>query len=222
MPDLGAQAMTRTVAIIPARSDSRGVPRKNFRKFLSGASNDSLVRRTYDTAERAGLYCYVSTDHPDWFGGLIERPPELCQDDTPIKPVIRHAAGVLDLAPDDRIIMLYPVYPFRDEVDIRWIDHVTRGRDNACVGACEQREHPSLAVWADTLQPVAERSGHQRQARRECWRLTHWLAVYHVRDLGGMDDDLLMPAEAIRVPTEKTFDIDTWRDWEIAQEMVNE
>lgn len=213
----------KTIAIIPARAGHY----KNFRAFHQGKS---LVQRTLDEATKS--HCFerviISSDAPVDLTGIEEaegarhvpRPAMAATAEASMQDAVIATTEAEQIDPDTRIVLLYPIYPFRSHVDIRWIAEVTDGRDNPCIGITEQREHPSLAVWGDTLTPVAERLAYRRQDMRPCYRLTHWLSVFKVKHLADMDNNLTQPAEHIRVPVERTLDIDTWHDWQVAQALL--
>jgi CMP-N,N'-diacetyllegionaminic acid synthase len=113
-------AFMATVAIIPARGGSKGVPRKNLRK-VEGVP---LVAR----AVRVGLAAprvdrvIVTTDDEEIAscalaagGEVIMRPPVLAADDTPTVPVL---CFVLDRLTEtgwdaDVVVLLEPTSPFR-------------------------------------------------------------------------------------------------------------
>src|SRR5918999_94532 len=87
----------RTLVVIPARGQSKGVPRKNI-KPLCG---QPLLAYTAESAlaSRRATSVVLSTDDEEIAEvgrkcGLrvpFMRPPELARDDTPTLPVVRHA-----------------------------------------------------------------------------------------------------------------------------------
>ena len=88
-----------TLAIIPARGGSKGIPRKNL-KDLAGKP---LLAWTIEQAlATPGLDVYVSTEDAEIAAvsrtagaGVIERPDELAQDTTATEPVVEHAIDAL-------------------------------------------------------------------------------------------------------------------------------
>lgn len=87
----------RWIAIIPARSGSKGIARKNVREFLG----KPLLAWTIESARASDVLSrvIVSTDDPEIarIGSACGaeapflRPPELALDHTPTAPVVRHA-----------------------------------------------------------------------------------------------------------------------------------
>lgn len=125
--------MPRVIAIIPARSGSKGIPSKNFLPLAGGRSP---LERAIACAAEAGIHArLVTTDHwPLPVGGFVRnrkdeslqpfvdghsgtkylaRPAELAQDDTPMIDVVRHALDQVPGAPDDIVLLVQPTQPLR-------------------------------------------------------------------------------------------------------------
>ncbi len=121
MPDLAAPD---TLAIIPLRAGSKGLPGKNLRP-LAGRS---LYLHSVDQALRIVGRCVISTDIPDILTAklpsacqVIERPPELAEDHTPIAPVLMHLFQRLKAndAMPRTAVLLQATSPLRQDEDIR-------------------------------------------------------------------------------------------------------
>ena len=107
-------------ALIPARLGSRGVPNKNFRQLPDGSGPRHCFDRALFCAVDAGCEPIASTDAPkdvtgDWDEAKvwIDRPLELCQDDTPMIDVVKHALAAVPGEPDDIWVLLQPTQPLR-------------------------------------------------------------------------------------------------------------
>jgi CMP-N,N'-diacetyllegionaminic acid synthase len=130
--------MSQVIALIPARSGSKGIPGKNHLCL----GNKTLVEHAYNCAVAAGLDGAVITTDYDvmpWSkpqdevdedvrqrnGGSfhlwmpLRRPDTLAQDDTPMFDVVQHAVNELKLADDDLIVLLQPTQPFRTPAHIQ-------------------------------------------------------------------------------------------------------
>ncbi len=117
----------RVIAIVPARSDSKGLPGKNIRNL----HGKPLIAWTIEAAAMCPLidYILVSTDSieiaeiANRFGAATPfiRPKYLALDNTPTSSVISHA---LDFCKEDLnldfeyVVVLEPTSPLRDSVDI--------------------------------------------------------------------------------------------------------
>ena len=104
--------MSNVLALIPARSGSKGIPGKNFTR-LAGLSPLDRVR---DLCGSMDLRYVVTSDAKVGFSGpsWLQRPPELAQDDTPMIDVVQHALAEIP-GPEDQIILLVqPTQPLRE------------------------------------------------------------------------------------------------------------
>jgi CMP-N,N'-diacetyllegionaminic acid synthase len=118
--------VSNVVALVPARSGSKGIPGKNWRT-LGGRT---LISHAAQCGSDAGAdRVVVSTDDTGGACGfilgerdiaLLRRPASLAQDDTPMYDVVKHAVETLKLAADDIVVLLQPTQPFRRP------EHVTR------------------------------------------------------------------------------------------------
>lgn len=111
----------RTLAIIPARGGSKGVPGKNIR-LLAGRP---LIAWTIDRALSSATITdtVVSTDDQEIAavaraaGALVPsmRPPELATDEAPTEPVMLHALAEMEARNGryDAVVLLQPTSPFR-------------------------------------------------------------------------------------------------------------
>ncbi|OIO06319.1 MAG: hypothetical protein AUJ52_12475 [Elusimicrobia bacterium CG1_02_63_36] len=115
-------ARPTTVAVIPARGKSRGLPDKNLRKLagLPLIAHSILLARSLPEIDA----CVVSTDSPNIretaedFGASVFglRPAELAGDETPMWPVLRHALETTCEALKrsfDFLLLLDPTSPTR-------------------------------------------------------------------------------------------------------------
>ena len=104
------------LGLIPARGGSKGIPRKN----LAPLGGKPLVAWTIEAAlgsERV-TRTVVSTDDSEVAdvvrslgAEVLERPPELAGDETPMSDVVAHA--VRELAPETALVLLQPTSPLR-------------------------------------------------------------------------------------------------------------
>jgi N-acylneuraminate cytidylyltransferase len=108
--------------IIPARSGSKGIPKKNI-KLLNGhpmidytikySLNSTLIKRTIvstDSEEIAKISIYSGAEVP------FLRPIEIAQDNTQDFPVLQHALIELENLYNEKIdflVLLRPTSPFR-------------------------------------------------------------------------------------------------------------
>jgi CMP-N-acetylneuraminic acid synthetase len=116
--------MTETLALIPARGGSKGIPRKNIKSFagypliawsIAAAKQSSLVTRVIvstDDEEIAAVAREWGAETP------FLRPDELAQDKTTDLPVFEHALKWLEDVEGyrpDIVVQLRPTSPFRPQ-----------------------------------------------------------------------------------------------------------
>ncbi|MEM7116543.1 MAG: acylneuraminate cytidylyltransferase family protein [Chloroflexota bacterium] len=112
----------KTLALIPARGGSKGVPRKNVR-LLAGKP---LIAYSIAAAQQSKLVSHFLTSTDDdeiasaaqaYGSPVLRRPPHLAADDTPMIPVIQHALAQFE-APFDYFVLLQPTTPQRTAADV--------------------------------------------------------------------------------------------------------
>jgi N-acylneuraminate cytidylyltransferase len=144
----------RVLALVPARSGSKGLPRKALRP-LAGLP---LIGHTLELARRSpGLArVIVSTDSVEIadvarsFGAEVPfmRPAKLATDATPMWPVVRHALAAIDANDSlDAVILLQPTSPLRLPEDVAAAIALLKARPDVdgVVGVSAPAHNP---VWS--------------------------------------------------------------------------
>lgn len=112
-----------TVALVPARGGSKGLPGKNARVLVDRPLIAHSVSFALSLPSVSRVV--VSSDDPDLVRVALEfgaespelRPEHLAGDSTPMAPVIRHVADLLDQTPDPQrqfMLLLDPTSPCRE------------------------------------------------------------------------------------------------------------
>lgn len=111
----------RVLGVIPARKGSKSIRNKNI-AMLCGKP---LIRYTLATAGVWLTRTVVTTDCDEvkrlsrtYPVETIDRPDSLCQDDTPMIPVLQHALSVSS-GSFDAVMLLQPTCPMRTSDDIK-------------------------------------------------------------------------------------------------------
>ena len=106
----------KTLAIVPAREHSKGIPGKNLRLFGGVPLVQLAITVGLDTCDMT----LVTTDSPgvveiaDRMGVMVEdRAPELATDDTPMLEVLRPIVNDWPSGEEWVIVLLQPTQPFR-------------------------------------------------------------------------------------------------------------
>jgi CMP-N-acetylneuraminic acid synthetase len=153
--------MTGTVAVVPARGGSKGLPGKNLRPLVGLPLIEHSLRLA---ALCTGIArTVVSTDSESIAGvaraagaEVLERPTELAQDETPMLPVLLHVLEQLDAAGDsyEFLLLLDPTSPGRLPGDVARAHELLTARPDVdgVVSVSEPNFNP---IW----HAVVERNG---------------------------------------------------------------
>lgn len=233
---MGSGVIT-VLALVPARSGSKGVPGKNIRP-LAGRT---LLEYTAAAARDSGVIdrAVLSTDSEEIAeagrrAGLdvpFLRPATLAADDTPMLPVVKHAIETLAAQgwTPDVIVLLQPTSPLRRPSHIR--DAVTMLRDtkaDSVVSVVEVPRHLSpdyvMRIEAGALRPFlpdGDRVTRRQDARPAysrdgtvyaCWRTT-------IERFDSIYGDRCVP---LTVDAADSVSIDSPDDWAAAERRLAE
>jgi len=223
------------IAIIPARGESKGIPRKNIR-LLAGKP---LIVHTIETALKCKLLyrVIVSTDDKKIadiskkHGAEVPfmRPKELALDSTPMEPVLQHAVSHIEQNEKshiDIVVLLQPTSPFRKVSDIEnCIKKLKNEKADSVVTVCEAEYNPyfvMMKIQNDNLVPFlkTEKPITRRQDAPKVYRLNG--AVYAVRRDVLMNENKLFTGNtrAVIMPQERSIDLDSQLDFEFAEFLI--
>ncbi len=136
--------MARTVAIIPARGGSKGIPRKNI-KLLAGKP---LIYYSIKAAQDAECIdeIYVSTEDTQiaeiaesFNVDVISRPVEIASDTASTFSVIQHASQKLNFP--DVVVILQPSAPLRTSAHIDEAFNLLDNNTDTVIGVCEDKKY---------------------------------------------------------------------------------
>ena len=229
------KARPGTLAIIPARGGSRGIPRKNVR-LLCGKP---LIAYTIEVALSSQPIdrVVVSTEDKEiaevskkYGAAVIRRPSELARDDTPSLPVFQHVVSHLEETEDYRpqvIVILQPTSPLRTVEDVdRAIERFLEGTYDSIASVCEV-EHPRHWMYTlvkNKLRPVIKDGEKviRRQDAPKVYRLNG--AVYVTSTDTIMKENRVLGRDtgAYIMPLESSIDIDTELDFKLADLLMRE
>jgi CMP-N,N'-diacetyllegionaminic acid synthase len=222
--------MTRTLAIIPARGGSKGVPRKNVRMI----AGKPLIAWTIEgaLAARGVDRVIVSTEDQEiaevsrtWGADVpFIRPAELARDDTAgIMPVLQAIEAVPGY---DRLLLLQPTSPLRGPIEIEaLLAFADAGHHESVVSVTETHHSPYWCFERDAesrLLRLFDKEVARRQDQPELVSLNG--AMYLAgcepcaqrKALIGPDTRAFLMGEA------ESVDIDTPFDWMIAEFLLGQ
>lgn len=220
------------IAIIPARSGSKGLPDKNI-KPLAGKP---LIAYTIEAALNSGVFdeVMVSTDSEHYaeiardFGADVPflRSEGASSDGASTWEVIREVLGNYRAMGREfeAFCILQPTSPLRNAQDIREAHSLMNKASVAVVSVCEA-DHPP--TWCNILPEdnslegfIARTGGGQRQSFGKFYRVNG--AIYFVRT-GAISSDTYLYRKgsyAYIMPRERSIDIDTELDFRFAEFML--
>lgn len=228
----------RTLILVPARGNSKGIPRKNVRPL----AGKPLLAYTAATALAVGnaSRCILSTDNAEIaevgrrYGLEVPfmRPPDLALDETPTLPVVQHALRWIEDQGDifDAVCLLQVTCPLRRVEQVEaCIDLLeTSGADSVVtLLPVPSRHNPHWVYFMDAsgeLQlstgastPITRRQDLPAAFHRDG-------SVYVVRRDVVMNQNSLYGRHVRGVPVDpsETVDIDTFDDLARAERMLAE
>jgi len=153
--------MSDTLAVVPARRGSKGLPGKNLRTLVGIPLIEHSLRlaalcpgiaRTVVSTDSESIARVARAAGAD----VLDRPVELAQDDTPMLPVLHHVLEQLDAAGDSYrfLLLLDPTSPGRLPEDVARAQEVLDARPDAD-GVVSVSEPGFNPIW----HAVVERNG---------------------------------------------------------------
>ena len=216
----------RNLAVIPARSGSKGLKDKNIRKL----NGKHLIGYSIEAAIRSGLFdcVHVSTDSSEYgeiamqYGADVSFPrtEELSADTADTWDVARYVLNTFrKLGKDfDRITVLQPTSPLRTGEDIRNAYKLFEEKDaESVVSVCEVSHSPilmkplgrelSMEGFIDLSKDV------RRQEQEKYYRLNGAIYMFHVSVLDDIQKLYGKKSFAFVMPEDRSVDIDTIQDF---------
>lgn len=220
-----------TLALIPARGGSKGIPRKNIREI----AGRPLIAWTIEAARAAkGVErVVVSTDDEEIAGVAREwgadvpfmRPAALASDEAPgIAPVL-HA---IEQLPDhDALILLQATSPLRTAAQIdALLAFAQESGASSVVSVREVEDHPAWMFRRDTDGALHRYDTSADAARRQDLPDLYTLngAMYWIETQRLRDTKELVSADTLgfTMDEESSIDIDTMLDWRIAELLLSQ
>jgi CMP-N-acetylneuraminic acid synthetase len=230
-----ADTFLNSLAIIPARGGSKGVPGKNTR-LLNGKP---LIAYAIEVALQSKHIsrCIVNTDSEEIAAvakslgaEVMMRNPGQADDDSPVMPVIIDTLAYADAGsamPFDIVVLLQPTAPLRTANDIDTVIEMfaAAASPDAVISVVEVGDaHPARMYQLEdnhemrALQPLYETKRRQDLAalylRNGC--------IYAIKSDVLKEEQTLMPAnkQAYIMPAEWQANIDTERDFLFAEFLI--
>lgn len=226
----------KNIAIIPARSGSKGLPDKNI-KMLSGKP---LIAWSIEAAISSGVYdeVMVSTDSEKYadiarsFGAKVPflRSAEASSDTSSSWDAVREVIlKYQEFGQDfDTFTLLQPTSPLRSADDIKGsFDQMLDKNARTIVSVCETEDSPytcNTLPESMSMQDffIEEYKNTRRQDLPNCYRLNGAIYLSKVDDFLKDGDIYANDCYAYIMDGQRSVDIDTDLDFKIAQLLIEE
>ena len=228
--------MTSTLALIPARGGSKGLPGKNIRPLaglpliehsLRLAALSPEIDRTVVSTDARSIGDVARAAGAE----VLERPAALAGDETPMLPVLRHALEELD--PDgsryEYLLLLDPTSPGRLPEDITEAHRLlaaTPGADGV-VSVSEPSFNPiwhgvvEQGGYIEPLFPEGRSFGRRQDAPRVL-RINAALYLFRASFLRRETETWQNGRHlALEIPDERAFHIDSERDFRLCEVVLD-
>lgn len=223
------------LAIIPARSGSKGLKDKNI-KILNGKP---LIAYTIEAAIKSGLYSHVmvSTDSREYakiateYGAEVPfyRSETTSSDSASSWDVVKEVLAEYKKSgiEFDNFTLLQPTSPLRDFTDIQNAFRIFSEKSAvAVVSVCEMEHSP---LWSNTLPDDDSMDGFlnvasncQRQKLEKFYRINGAIYFVNVKSFYENTDLYRSGCYAYKMPPNKSVDIDTELDFKIAETVIKQ
>jgi len=218
-----------TLALIPARGGSKGIPRKNIRQIAGKPLIAWTIEAALAVPEIARVV--VSTDDEEiaavareWGADVpFLRPAELASDEAPGIAPVMHA--IEQVPGHDALILLQPTSPLRSAGHIAALLAFARvGGATSVVSVCEVDDHPAWMFHREADGSLDRYAASADAARRqdlpELFTLNgamYWIETARLRETGALvNDDTL----GFVMDAQSSVDIDTMLDWRLAEVLL--
>src|SRR6218665_2436998 len=212
---------SNTIALVPARAGSKGVPQKNSKAFAGGKS---LVERAIETALTffPKDQVVLSTDDQELlvqgnaYGvKLINREPHLASD----------TAGMLDAIDKQEnspeyLLLLQPTSPFRTAKHIEDAFELFEAGDHAVVTVNEPAGHPFYTLFQEENGYISKFQKNQVVRRQDLPPMYDVNGLLYLFRVAELRKNSWVECEKIRpliVPKWQAIDIDNEEDWWLAE-----
>lgn len=226
--------MTRILAIIPARSGSKGVKNKNIRLICG----KPLMAYTISAANESGVFqdVMVSTDSDLYaetarkWGASVPflRSAETSSDTASSWDMVREVLSNYEKSGQifDAFCLLQPTSPLRTADDIRNAYNVFRNAPVAVVSVCETDHSPLTCNTLPENHSLAQFVQKENDARRQMFEPYYRVngAIYYVRIPAFLENDFIYRegSFAYIMSRERSVDIDSELDFKLAEILLKE
>lgn len=214
-----------TLAVIPARGGSKGLPRKN----IALVAGDPLIVHTIRAALAAATVdrVVVSTDDAEIAetarsagAEVVLRPARLAGDDSPTEDALLHVLEELGADPE-LIVTLEPTSPLRTPELIDACVHLAREHDADTVITVTETRSIYGRLDGETFRPLFDGQARRRQLREPLYAESSTVYVTRASHLRETRSVVGPQLYALVVPEEQALDINTPHDLAVADALLS-
>ena len=222
----------KILAIIPARSGSKGLPKKNILPILG----KPLIAWSINHAKESKYidHCIVSTDSQEisdvvtkYNGNLGSlRPESLSSDDASTSSVVKYVINSLSTN-YDIVILLQPTSPLRIASDIDNALELMIKEKVSSIVSVTKTNHPPEWTFKLNLNNKINNPGKlknikRRQAYNPSYQLNGAIYISKIKDF--LNDELFIRNDTLAfiMPKNKSIDIDDLYDFSIAEKLLKD
>lgn len=221
--------MNDTLIIIPARSGSKGLKEKNYKKL----KGKPLISYTLDFAIRnfKKENIYVSTNCEKIIQILKQydlnipekRPEYLSTDESPIYETILHTINLLEKQNRffKKIIMLQPTSPLRKDSDLKKLMNLYNKDIDAVISVVKSKANPYFTLFELNKNGFLEKSKkgnfHRRQDCPDSFEFNGSIFLFNVESLKRGYISSFKKIKHYEMEPIFSIDIDDSIDWELVK-----
>ncbi len=227
----------KTLFLIPARSGSKGLPKKNIRKLGSKPLIGYTIEFALQNANQNDIICISSNDFEvieiatEQYGLEVPfiRPDEISNDTSTTFDVIIHALKFYENKDIffEKILLLQPTSPFRNHQDFNLINDIYNNtRADMVVSVKKSKESPYFTLFEEDdnkrLKKIINDSFYT--TRQECppvYAYNGSMYMVNAVEFLKIKNFNFQNIVKYEMPESRSVDIDTQADWVLAEYYQN-
>ncbi|MNI21504.1 CMP-N,N'-diacetyllegionaminic acid synthase [compost metagenome] len=224
----------RILYLIPARAGSKGVPGKNTKLLGNKPLIAYSIEFALENMKGDDMICVTTNDDDvfaiaDRMGVKIpfKRPEELATDKASSYDVIMHALKFYENQGCcfDAILLLQPTSPFRSQEDFKNLIADYSGDTDMVVSVKYSKENPYFTLFEENddgyLKKSKEGNFERRQDCPQVFALNGSMYLINAEAVKKSPLSEFKKIKKIIMPEERSIDIDTFADWNLAEFYLN-